>query len=380
MRILYIDQTAELGGAEFSLFSEVTGLPYQATVILFQDGPFKTMLQEAGITVEVLHLSKRATGVRKKDGLGRVLFAIPAVVWLVLLVAGRARRHDLIYANSQKAFVVGALAAILTGRKLVWRLRDVLAPSHFGWLLSNTAVRLANWKASKVIANSAATGRAFVAAGGAERLVAVAYPGIDPAPFDRVTQAEVAAARAELAAGESKLVGIFGRLCHWKGQLVFVEAISQLPDVVGVIVGGPLFGEEAFEAALRVRIAELGIAGRVRMLGFRRDVPCLMKAMDVIVHASTAPEPFGRVVVEGMLAARPVVATRAGGVVEILRDGETGFLVSPGDPAALVSGLAMAMADAGEGLDVTTAAQLGAREEFTIGAMLRRIEVELEAS
>lgn len=356
------------------MLTEVTGLPHEATVLLFQDGPFRTMLEAAGVAVEVLRVSKRGIGVRQQAGLVAVLLAVPAVIGLVVQVARLARRHDLIYANSQKAFVVGALAAMLTGRQLIWRLRDVLDPAHFGWLLCRIVVWLANRKADKVIANSTATGRAFVAVGGDERLVAVAYPGIDPLPFDAVTPAQVAAARTELAAGTDKLLGIFGRLCAWKGQMVFVEAIAQLPDVVGVIVGGPLFGEEAFEAALLRRIAALGIEGRVRMLGFRRDVPSLMSAMDVIVHASTTPEPFGRVVVEGMLSGRPVVASAAGGVLEILHDGQTGYLVPPGDPLALVHGMRRALADSGPDNTLSAAAQRNARENFTIDAMLRRIE------
>jgi glycosyltransferase involved in cell wall biosynthesis len=373
MRVLYVDQTGELGGAEFSLFSEVTLLPYEATVVLFEDGSFRAMLEQAGVRVHVLPTSSRGRGVRKQDGLWSVAASIPAVASLVWRLARHARGHDLIYANSQKAFVVGALAAMLTGRKLVWRLRDVLDPAHFGALLCWIAVTLANRMAARVIANSEATGRAFVAAGGDERLVAVAYPGIDPAPFDAVTTAEVVAARAELAAGDARLVGIFGRLCDWKGQLVFVEAIAGLPDVVGVIVGGALFGEEEFEARLRARIVALRIGGRVRMLGFRLDVPVLMKAMDVIVHASTTPEPFGRVVVEAMLAGRPVVASKAGGVMEILRDGETGYLVEPGDAGALAGVLADRLA-ACNAAAVGRAAAADALGRFTTGAMVGKLQ------
>jgi glycosyltransferase involved in cell wall biosynthesis len=342
-------------------------------VVLFEDGPFRTMLEEAGVTVHVLATSVRGPRVRKRAGFWSVVASVPWVLSLVWRLARHARGHDLIYANSQKAFVVGAMASMLTGTRLVWRLRDVLDPAAFGALLCRIAVWLANRRAGRVIANSVATGRAFVAAGGDERLVAVAYPGIDPVPFDAVTAAEVVAARAELAAGDARLVGIFGRLCDWKGQLVFVEAIAGLPDVVGVIVGGALFGEEEFEARLRARIMELGIGARVRMLGFRRDVPVLMKAMDVIVHASTTPEPFGRVVVEAMLAGRPVVASKAGGVMEILRDGETGFLTAPGDARALAVVLAGVMGDAGGSRCVASAGQEHARDVFSFNAMLARI-------
>jgi len=336
------------------------------------------MLQNAGIVVDVVQADARGRNVRKQAGLLAVVLAVPAVVSLVLRVAKRAQRHDLIYANSQKAFVVGALAAMLTGRKLVWRLRDVLEPAQFGWLLCKLVVLLANFKAGSVIANSKATGQAFVAAGGRARLVLVAYPGFDPAPFDAVTPEEAAAARAALAPGTQKLVGIFGRLSAWKGQMVFVEAIANLPDVVGVIVGGPLFGEEAFEAALRQRIASLGIEDRVRMLGFRRDVPCLMKAMDVIVHASTTPEPFGRVVVEAMLAGRLVVASAAGGVKEILRDGETGYLVEPDSPISITNVLRTAFCSPEKARMVADAGQNWAAANFTLRSMAEVIASEIQ--
>jgi len=371
MRILYIDQTAELGGAELSLFAEVTNLPHQASVLLFQDGRLREMLEGAGIAVEVLASAEAARQVKKGSGLVSVLAAAPAVLRLVYAVAARAKQHDLIYANSQKAFVVGALAAALTGKRLVWRLRDVLDETHFSASLIKIVVRLANWKASCVIANSEATKRAFGQAGGDLSRAFVAYPGIDERPFAAVTDDQVAAMRAELGVGEAKLVGVFGRLSAWKGQDVFVEALARVPGVVGVIVGGALFGEEAFEKTLREKIVALGVQDRVRLLGFREDIPVLMRAMDVVVHCSVAAEPFGRVVVEGMLAGKPVVASKAGGVMEILEDRVTGLLVEPG----CVAGLATAIGAAATGAPaVASAGYELARGRFTVGATMRQIQ------
>ena len=374
MRILYIDQTAELGGAELTLYAEVTNLPHQASVLLFQDGRLREMFEAAGVAVEVLASAAAAREVKKASGLAAVLAAAPAVFRLVFAVAARAKNHDLIYANSQKAFVVGALAAALTGKRLVWRLRDVLDETHFSAALIKIVVRLANWKASRVIANSQATKRAFGQAGGDLSRAFVAYPGIDERPFAAVTDDQVSAMRAELGAGEAKLVGVFGRLSAWKGQDVFVEALARVPGAVGVIVGGALFGEEAFEAALREKILALGVQDRIRLLGFREDIPVLMRAMDVVVHCSVAAEPFGRVVVEGMLAGKPVVASKAGGVMEIVEDGVTGFLVNPGCVGGLAAAVKVAVAGA---TAVAVAGQDLARVRFTVEATIRQITMAL---
>ncbi len=82
-----------------------------------------------------------------------------------------------------------------------------------------------------------------------------------------------------------------------------------------------------------------GLANRAHFLGFRDDVPALMKGVDIVAHTSIAPEPFGRVVVEGMLAGKPVIAARDGGVTEIIDDGRDGLLVPSGDANALAAAI-----------------------------------------
>jgi glycosyltransferase involved in cell wall biosynthesis len=377
MRILYLDQTAELGGAELSLFTEVTNLPHEASVLLFQHGRLQEMFAAAGVPVEVVASAAAARDVRKASGALALLAALPSVARLVWAVARRARLHDLLYANSQKTFVVAAFAAALTGKPLVWRLRDVLDETHFSPTLIRIVIWLANWKASRVIANSRATMRAFGQAGGNLQRASVAYPGIDEAPFLAVDEAAIAAMRSTLGAGANKLIGVFGRLSAWKGQDVFVEALAQVEGAIGVIVGGPLFGEEVFEGELRQKIAALGMADRVRLLGFREDIPLLMRSMDVVVHCSVAPEPFGRVLVEAMLAGKPVVASAAGGAMEIVEDGVTGFLVPPGDVGALAKAL-QTILEGGSNLDVVcAAANQRAKIRFTVSSTVELIATAL---
>jgi len=377
LRILFLDQTAELGGAELSLFSEVTNLPHEGSVLLFEDGPFRGMLEAARIKVEVVQASAGAMTVRREAGISALFFALPAVIRLVRTVAARAAAYDIIYANSQKAFVVGAFASAISGRPLIWRLRDVLAAAHFSATLRRVAVVLANWKAKRVIANSVATGEAFASVGGKADRISVAYPGIDDAPFAAISPEAIAAIRSELGTGGAKLIGVFGRLSQWKGQAVFIDAIAKLPGAIGVIVGGPLFGHEAYAAELEENAASLGLTERIRFLGFRNDIPLLMSAMDVVVHSSIAPEPFGRVVVEGMLAGKPMVASAAGGVLEIIEHGKTGWLYEPGNPDALAATLQTVLRDEAKAAAIAITGQLHARETFTVAATVRQIETAL---
>ena len=114
-----------------------------------------------------------------------------------------------------------------------------------------------------------------------------------------------------------------------------------------VLVGAALFGEDAYEAELRAYVLEHGLADRVHFLGFQHDIAACMKAVDVVAHTSISPEPFGRVIIEGMLAKRPIVAARAGGVTDIVEDRENGILCTPGDVSALAGALRRAVSRCG---------------------------------
>jgi glycosyltransferase involved in cell wall biosynthesis len=111
------------------------------------------------------------------------------------------------------------------------------------------------------------------------------------------------------------------------------------------VVGTALFGEDDYAAGLRAQADQLGVADRVLFLGQRADVPRLMQAVDVVVHPSVDPEPFGRTLVEAMLAGVPVIATDAGASAEILDGGEAGTLVPPRRPDRLATALAELFAD-----------------------------------
>jgi len=145
------------------------------------------------------------------------------------------------------------------------------------------------------------------------------------------------------------------------------------------LVGDALFGEEAYKASLRTQAARLGLTDRVHFLGFRSDVPRLMRTVDIVALTSSVPEAFGRVVVEGMLARRPVIATGVGGVPEIVTDG-TGLLVPPGDAQALASAFTRLLSDPMFADDVARKGRLRATTHFTVEAMVDRKTSHIEAA
>ncbi|GIV61817.1 MAG: glycosyl transferase [Rhodothermaceae bacterium] len=372
-RILFLDHVGVLGGAELSLLDVARSLAGTSHVVLFDDGPFRERLEQAGVPVAVLSAPAAVRAAVRDGGSGQALRAIPGVFRLAARVARMARAFDLVYANSQKAFVVGSLAARLAGRPLLWHLRDLMSEEHFSASRRWLAVTLGNRLAARVVANSEATARAFVAAGGQAERVRVVYNGIDPAPFDAVDAGTVMRLRRQLGLGDRPVVGVFSRLAAWKGQHILLEALARLPGVQALLVGDALFAEDRTYAA-QLREQAAGLGGRVHFLGFRDDVPALLHLVDVVVHTSVAPEPFGRVVVEGMMAGRPVVATRAGGVPELVEEGRTGRLVPPGDVGALVEVLEELFAAPEAARAMGERAASVARTRFSKENMLAAIE------
>ena len=141
-----------------------------------------------------------------------------------------------------------------------------------------------------------------------------------------------------------------GRIAPWKGQDVFLRAFAgAFPDGEerGLILGAPLFGEEEYERSLRALVEQLGLHDRVDLRGFTDDVAAELAEVDALVHASVIPEPFGRVIVEGMAAGLPVVAAAGGGPDEIVTEGVDGLLYPPGDVDELAARLRRVATDAG---------------------------------
>ncbi|KQO71719.1 glycosyltransferase family 4 protein [Methylobacterium sp. Leaf89] len=324
-----------MSGAELVLRDVVRAWP-GSQAFLFEGGPLADALREAGLTIRLAAPGADLSGLRRDVSPWRALPVLGSLARLARDLARAARGCDVVYANSQKAFLLAALPARLVGRPLVWHLHDILDGAHFGPAQRIVQARLANACAACVIVPSRAAAEAFVQAGGRRDRVTVVPNGLDlildPRP--------VAELRTELGLPAGPLVGVFSRLAPWKGQDVVIEALAEMPGLRCLVVGSALFGEDGYAAGLRDLAAARGVADRVLFLGQRSDVPRLMQAVDAVVHPSVDPEPFGRTLVEAMLAGVPVVATDAGASSEILDGGALGTLVPPRRPDRIAAALA----------------------------------------
>jgi len=373
-RVLFVDHSGEPGGGELVLLSPAQHMGARCHVVIMADGKFPDLLAKANIPHSVLPMPRAVLGVRRESGVGRFLVAAPGAILSISRLIGAAARADIVYANTQKAFVTGAIAAWIARRPIVWHLHDILSEAHFSRLSVKVVVWLSNRLATRIVANSRATAEALMSAGGNAKRICVIWNGIDSRPFDAVTDADTSAFRSALGLGEVPLLGAFGRLAPWKGQHVMVEALRRLPGVHALVVGQVLYGEHDYEAALRRSVAEWGLADRVHFLGFRMDIPVLMRAVDVVVHTSTAPEPFGRVIVEGMMSGRPVVATAGGGPEEIIEDGISGIIVPPNDSYRLAAAIRSLLEPSAWRDQMVGAARDRARQLFSLDTMLKQTD------
>lgn len=362
-RILFFDHTAKLGGGEIALLQMLECLNRQEffpVVVLAAEGPLVGMLREAGIETHVLPLAAEIGEVRK-DSLGggsllRIRQAALALRYCFELAGFiRRARIDLVHTNSLKADLLGGVASRLARVPVLWHVRDRIDTDYLPKPVVLVFRKLCRWLPKAIVANSRATlgtlklpaGKGFVVHDG---IPAGFVPGGEKAPGP-------------------PLIALVGRITEWKGQHIFIEAAARVhalfPEARFQIIGSAMFGEEEYERKIRAMVANRGLEECFEFTGFRTDVPKLIEALDILVHASITGEPFGQVVIEGMAAAKPVVATNGGGVPEIVCDGETGLLVPMGDAAAMASAIGELLSNPADGLAMGRAGRQRVLDHFT---------------
>lgn len=356
-RVVFFDHCAKRSGGELAMLRLIPALDgVDAHVILGQHGALEELLDDAGITNEVMEIDGELNGM-SKDSVGSVTLPIRAgllTVKSVWQLRHRLRdlRPDLVHTNSLKAGLIGSLAARAAGVPVVWHVHDRIAEDYLparAVKLMRAAIRLLP---DAVIANSQAT---------ADTLPGVANLSVvgNVAPW-------LDAPVPERATGDAPLrVVMLGRLTPWKGQHVFLDAFARAfadGSAHAVVAGEALFGEEDHAEQLRAQVVELGIGDAVEFLGHVDDPRALLESADIVVHASTLPEPFGQVIVEALALGRAVIASDAGGAAEIVTDGVDGLLTEPGDADQLAGALTRLAADPDLRVQLGAAGQKRARD------------------
>lgn len=323
-RVLYVDHAESVGGAEHSLLLLLKHLNRERfqPLLACTAGPLPERAAAMGVPVHPVSMP------RLRGRPGAMLDLWRGAQALVDVV--RREKVAIVHSNVMRASFYGALASRLTHCPFVWHVRDIHAQ---GWY-----VRMMRNLADRTIAISRAVARPL-----GDSHAAVIYNGLDLHEFDPYSIDGVAF-REELAVrGDTLLVGIVGRVRPWKGQRLFLKAASQVAERVSgihfLIVGDTIFrAKEDYIGELKRLAQDQGIAGSVTFTGHRSGIAQILATLDILVHCSEA-EPFGRVLIEAMAMAKPVVAFADGGVPEIVVDGQTGLLVPPGDVAALSAGI-----------------------------------------
>jgi glycosyltransferase involved in cell wall biosynthesis len=327
---------ARLSGAEIGLarFVEASAGRLDAVVVLAEDGPLATTIRETGGRVEVLELAPEARLARRGDlrpGPAQARGAAHVAAYVPRLARRIGQlRPDLVHGISLKSGLYGSLAGRLARRPAIWHVHDYLTEENLSPRVAPVMRRAVATLPSGVVAPSQST---LDSVGPLPaRLPRAVFPFPVPMP-SRATELRPAV----------RTVGIVGRLTPWKGQHVFLRgfaaAFGDRPEVRARIIGSAVFGEQDYADGLAALVRELGIADRVEFRGFRSDVAGEMAELDVLVHASTLPDPLPGVVLEGLGVGVPIVASAAGGHAEHLRRAEAGLLVEAGDHAALGAAL-----------------------------------------
>lgn len=373
LRVLFFDHVAALSGGEIALLNLILHLDrrfIEPIVLLGEHGPLASRLAEV-CEVHVLPLDHAVVSARK-DSLGAgSLLKIGAALSIVLYSFRMARLLrrlgvDIVHSNSLKSDMIAGLACRIRRTPLVWHIRDRIASDYLPHRVAAAFRWLSRWVPDALITNSRATAETLTWIAPADlesKRVSVIHDGVEIArfsPFSRIRSTE------------ERIIGLVGRISPWKGQEVFLRAAhavrSVYPDVRFRIIGAALFGETEYETSLHQLCSELGLNDIVEFTGFSADIPAAIAELDILVHASTRAEPFGQVIIEGMAAGKPVIATDGGGAREIIERGRSGLLVPMGDATAMADAIGVLLADPSRAEDLARGGRERVHQSFSITA------------
>jgi glycosyltransferase involved in cell wall biosynthesis len=380
-RILLLDHTAVLGGAELSilrLLRHIDTERFDCRALLFSDGPLAGQLRESGITVDILPLSDKVVTTSRHEA-GRALFRMDALLatirhmWRVARFI-RANQIDLVHTHSLKANFIGGFASRLAGRPCIWHLHIGITDEYMPPRVARVFRTLTRIIPRYLIANSESTLQS-IRTYNAKRATVI-YPGIQ---YHEFAGSPPSAPNPSLGA----TVGLIGRISPTKGQDIFLQAsvkvLQQFPNTRFQIIGSALFNDLGYEKTVRDLAESLGVSAAVEFTGFVSDVASRLRALDIFVLASTMPEPFGQILVEAMAAGKPVIATDAGGVPEIVTHGQNGWLIPPSDPARMADAICHLLSHPEETARMAVRGQQRVAERFTIERTARDVEAVYEA-
>jgi glycosyltransferase involved in cell wall biosynthesis len=356
MKALLVSPRAYAAGAERVFATLAEALPDEGVEVcaaLLAEGPLEDWLAAAGVDYRVVAAGR----LRQVTRTGRTVAALSRLI-------GRERPGVLLSSQSG-GHVYGGLAALSRGVPALWWTHSIagVQPDALHRIARRIPVR-----ETVCVSEACARAERRLRPGARTRVV---HNGV-PAAVASAWSGSGAGLRRERGWDGEVVIGLVARLDPWKRQDLFLRAAAELERdgraCRFVLIGGSEVGDvAAYEASLRGLTAELGLGDRVEFAGHVGGVYRWLDALDVVVNCSDG-EPFGTVLLEGLALGKAIVATASGGTPEIVEDGVSGLLTTPGDHRALAAALGRVAGDAA----LRARLGVGARERakrFTTGAM-----------
>lgn len=341
LRVLYLEANEDrtTGGSHARLYRLVTHLPsdrFTPVVLFYRGNRFVSRLEDAGVEVHVWEsVRDHERRIRRSGGRLRK--------WLDYLLAIWRRRdfmkrHEIDFMHINNGPWTGSDDWLPACRAAGI---PVIANGS-GVSGEGDSSRIRRWLARQydgVMTVSRYVKEAFVRVGIDRDQIRAVYPGVDIEGFNGKISRSPADVRAELDVEPDQMFALMvGNVRFWKGQHVALEALSRLEPayrdrIVVAFAGEPIEGD-TYVDRIQGLIDEHELGDSVRVLGYRDDVPDLLNAADLAIHASVRPEPLGNVVLEALATGTPIVASAAGGPLEVLAD-DTGWLFDTDRPGEL---------------------------------------------
>jgi glycosyltransferase involved in cell wall biosynthesis len=390
--VLYLDNTATFGGAINSLLNLLRALDrsrFTPILITAQSEEFLRrnfdFVQWRSVRIKRSWVDNRMyrkiTGMRFfSSGFAlKCVKRIRFLYWLLFITLpeavgywkiGRMYKVRLVHLNNiMGSQLAGILAAKMLGVPCVGHLRDFEEVDRVTTLYA----RLIDLH----IAISGAIKDNLLRLLVPDEKIVVVFDAIDLQDFDDTVS--IGHLRQEFGLNEEEqLFGIFGRIVGWKGIVEFVHAaalvIQSRANTKAFIVGDCSDGDTDYLKVVKELIAGYELEEKIILTGYRTDVPALMQLMDVVVHASISPEPFGMVIIEAMAMKKPMVATRMGGPLDIMLNGRTGILVAPGNTKEMADAIERLLADKGLAFDMGRSGKKRVIDMFTKERYARQVE------
>jgi glycosyltransferase involved in cell wall biosynthesis len=345
MKVVFLNATGQLGGAERVLVCLLRALrsevpDWSLQVIVGDDGPLIPLLTGLGFAVELLQIPQRLINFGEASSRNplALLCALVAGLRYRKQLRGALFKHspDITHTINFKMHLLASCARV-PGSALCWHIHDFVSNRK----LTRMLLRLLSLRPDHIVAISESVARDMRAVSQAPERVRTVLNAVEIHHFTP--------AGPMWPVGSDLSIGFIATFAYWKGHEVFLRAVASLPfSVRAYIVGGPVYktaGSQISIEEIQALVQSLGLDGRVIFTGFLEDTAPLLRSLDLLVHASTEPEPFGLTIAEGMSCGRAVVASLAGGVPEFLVPGENGLGHSPGDVAGLAHAMELLLSD-----------------------------------